>query len=351
MIVPFSDRFQLVRKLDSVKQYVARAIADDSFHNRPEWAVRYGQRGRQACAADVSFHLEFLAGAIEAGSPEAFADYARWTVRVLGVRGIPAHALDDVFALLEKHLSPLLLPEDRETVLAFLAKGREGCAEPGPPPGAASPGDELRLTTEVFLAAILNGQRQAAINIVEEALRAGRSHVDLYTDVFTESLHRIGALWETNKISVAQEHVATAITQYAIAAIYPRMVPARVRRGNMVITGVSGELHQIGANLVADAMEANGWTVRFLGTNVPHSAILDIVDESAADVLCVSTTIIANLPSVAELVRTVRDKLSARSPNIVLGGAAYGLAKQFAGEVGAMGAFTDLRPALALLCT
>jgi methanogenic corrinoid protein MtbC1 len=118
----------------------------------------------------------------------------------------------------------------------------------------------------------------------------------------------------------------------------------------MVVTGVSGELHQIGANLVADAMESNGWVVRFLGTNLPHSSVLATVEEASADVLCISTTITANLPLVAELVRTVRSKLGAGSPKIVLGGSAYRLASQFAKDLGAAGAFTDLRRALAMLC-
>jgi methanogenic corrinoid protein MtbC1 len=118
----------------------------------------------------------------------------------------------------------------------------------------------------------------------------------------------------------------------------------------MVVTGVAGELHQIGANLVADAMEASGWTVRFLGTNLPHSSILGTVEESAADVLCISTTILANLPSVAELVRAVRSQLSERAPKIVLGGAVYRLATQFAREIGATEAITDLRRGLAILC-
>jgi methanogenic corrinoid protein MtbC1 len=117
----------------------------------------------------------------------------------------------------------------------------------------------------------------------------------------------------------------------------------------MVVTGVSGDLHQIGANLVADAMEANGWTVRFLGSNLPHSSVLGAVEESKANVLCISTTIVANLPSVAELVRSVRGVLSEHAPKIVVGGAAYRLATHFAGELGATGV-TDLRQALAVLC-
>jgi methanogenic corrinoid protein MtbC1 len=118
----------------------------------------------------------------------------------------------------------------------------------------------------------------------------------------------------------------------------------------MVVTGVSGELHQIGANLVADAMEAEGWAVRFLGSNLPHSSILAAIEESSANVLCISTTIVANLPSVVELVGAVRSKLGERAPKIVLGGAAYRLAMQFAREIGAAEAVTDLRQALAMLC-
>ena len=345
------DRFQLARKLAAVKQDVARAITEEFFIIHPDWIVRYGDRGRQFCTADACFHIEFLAGAIEAGSPEAFADYSRWTARMLGARGIGAHTLDENLAQLEKHLAVELLPEERESLSKFLTRGREACAQ-----AAEATPDEpisvegLGLTRQVFLAAILGGKRQAALNIVEEALRAGHSHVDIYVNVFTDALHRVGELWELNKITVAQEHIATAITQYVIATIYPRLVPGSVHRGSMVVTGVAGELHQIGATLVADAMEANGWTVRFLGTNLPHASVLAAIEEISADMLCISTTMVASLPSVADLVRTVRGKMNKSAPRVVLGGAAYRVAPQFAQDIGPAEAVTDLRQALARYC-
>jgi len=344
-----SDRVRLAQKLASVKQKVAQAITDEFFLDHPDWIARYGDRGRQFCTSDACFHMEFLAGAIEAGSPEAFGDYARWTARMLGARGIAAHTVEENLSQLEKHLSPLL-PDERDAIVTFLSKGRQACAEPQSLSDAPDSSDGLGLTRQVFLAAILGGQRQAALNVIDEALRDGHSHVDIYVKVFAESLHRVGELWELNKISVAQEHIATSITQYAIAAICPRLVPAAVQRGSMVVTGAAGELHQVGANLVADAMEANGWMVRFLGTNLPHSSILSAVEEISADVLCISTTIVANLPTVAELVGTVRGKLNESAPKIVLGGAAYRQAAQFADEIGAMKAAADLEDALVLLC-
>ncbi|MGA2099183.1 MAG: cobalamin-dependent protein [Candidatus Acidiferrum sp.] len=235
--------------------------------------------------------------------------------------------------------------------MTLLTPSRNACTDGGPTPDVPPTNDGLDLTRKAFLEAILGGQRMAALNIVEEALRAGHNQLDIYVNVFTESLHRVGELWELNKISIGQEHVATSITQYAIASIYPRLVRTEMQRGLMVVTGVSGELHQIGANIVADAMEANGWKVDFLGSNLPYSAVVAAVEESSASVLCISTTMTANLPSVADLVDVIRRKLGDRAPRIVLGGAAYRLAPSFAREVGVTEAFTDLRSALAVLCS
>lgn len=349
MLESFSGRMRIAEKLLSVKQSVAQAITDDFFLNHADLAVRYGEDGRQFCAADVCFHVEFLAGAIEADSPQAFADYARWTARMLGARGVGAHTLEESLDQLEDGLAAVLLPEEHDAVSKFMAQGRKARAEPELASDAEPPDNGLGVTRQLFLTAILGGERHAALKIIEEALREGHSHVDIYVDVFAESLHRVGELWEMNKVTIAQGHVATSITQYAIASVYPKLVPSAVHRGNMVVTGVSGEFHQIGANLVADSMEASGWTVRFLGTDLPHFSILSTVEEISADVLCISTTILANLPSVAELVRAIRSKLGKRAPKIVLGGSAYRRATQFAREVGAADAVIDLRQGLMLL--
>jgi methanogenic corrinoid protein MtbC1 len=346
-----SRRFSLAQKIQSVKLTVAQAMTDEFFLLHPDWAVRYGERGRQFCTADACFHLEFLAGAIQAGSPEAFADYAAWTARMLGARGIDAHTLEENLAQLEKHLAPVLPAAGRQEVAAFLAKGRQACAQSQAASAAQAPDAALGLTRNAFAAAIVGGDRQAALGIAEEALRTGSHHVDIYVDVIGEALRSVGALWEENRISVAQEHLATAITQYVIAMIFPRLVPTAPSRGNMVVTGVAGEQHQIGANLVADAMESSGWGVRFLGTNLPHSTILGVVEGIAADVLCISTTLVANLPAAADLVREVHARLGARAPRIVLGGAAFRLTPSFALEIGSpTETIPDLRQALALLC-
>jgi hypothetical protein len=52
------------------------------------------------------------------------------------------------------------------------------------------------------------------------------------------------------------------------------------------------------------------------GTNLPHTTILSVVEETSSDVLCSSTTLLANLPSAAELVESVRTRLKERAPEL-----------------------------------
>jgi MerR family transcriptional regulator, light-induced transcriptional regulator len=345
------DRSGIAQKLVAARNSIAQSVSDQFFLIHPDWLVKYGERGRQFCTEDARFHLDFLCGALEAGSPESFADYALWTARMLGARGIPAHSLEENFAQIAVHLAAALSPEEHAEVSRFLDWAKTACREEPASTAELENGDgALKLSRDVFLAAILNGQRQAALNIVEETLRAGHSHVDIYVDVIGDSLHRVGKLWELNRVSVAQEHMATALTQFVISSIYPKMIPDGPPRGQMVVTGVAGEQHQIGANLVADAMESKGWSVRFLGSNSPLPSILEAINESSADVLCISTTLVSNLPSAAQLIRSVRSDRKERAPRIVVGGAAYRYCPQFVDEIGCLGVALDLRAALSLLC-
>jgi methanogenic corrinoid protein MtbC1 len=117
----------------------------------------------------------------------------------------------------------------------------------------------------------------------------------------------------------------------------------------MVVAGVAGELHQVGANMVADVLDAQGYDVRFLGTDMPPDGILYEVEDHQADVLGISATMLFNLPKVVQLVKSVQARFGQSRPRIVLGGAAIQAAPSLGAELG-VGVATDLRAAVRLLC-
>lgn len=209
-------------------------------------------------------------------------------------------------------------------------------------PGTASVLHGLR---QEYLKTILAGNRKTALEMVMDAYRGGYPIPAIYMDVFQEALYEIGRLWETNQITVADEHMGTAITQYVMSNLYPHLEIAGERRGRLVMTGVQGELHQVGANMVADVLEADGWDVLFLGTNVPADGVLQAIRQHGADLFGLSSTMLFNIPKVIQLVEAARREFG-DSFRIMLGGGAFRALQEMPLELKGCVVALNLREAL-----
>jgi 5-methyltetrahydrofolate--homocysteine methyltransferase len=105
------------------------------------------------------------------------------------------------------------------------------------------------------------------------------------------------------------------------------------RAGTVVLGTVSGDLHDIGKNLVSVLLQGAGFEVVDLGTDVPPEQFVDAALERNAQVIGMSallTTTMAGMKDVVEIVKS-RD-LKGRVATIV-GGAP--VTAEFAREIGA----------------
>ena len=73
---------------------------------------------------------------------------------------------------------------------------------------------------------------------------AGADVRDIYLWVFQRCLHEVGRLWQTNRISVAQEHFCTASTQMVMSLLYPKVFSSERKGLRMVAACVGGDLHE-----------------------------------------------------------------------------------------------------------
>lgn len=327
---------------DAIREHGARVAVEvtDAFLDRhPDWRERYGSRAVSAGVQDAGYHVAFLAAAVEADDPSAFADYARWTARVLAARGIESHFLAENLAQVQGALAVRLGLDGGSVLTRHFQAALDGlAAEPALPNEPV-----LSLTGQVFLQAIITGQRHAAVQIAKEALRNGLSLRDLYIDVFQPALYDVGRRWESNRLTVAQEHIATAITQYVMAQIYEAPdVRTSAAKGRIVLTGVEGELHSVGAVMVGDLLETSGFHVRFLGTNLPTASILGVIRDVTPSHVGVSATMLFNVGAVRHLIHAVRAEFADRIA-IVVGGAAFRTNPDLWRQVSADAYAADLR--------
>ena len=157
-----------------------------------------------------------------------------------------------------------------------------------------------------YLEALLKGDRAQCHDLVEALAVSDIAIKDIYTHLFQRSLYRVGKLWETNKISVAKEHLATAITEGLFSLVYPRLFASEHCDKKAVISCSANEWHQIGGKMVADIFELHGWDSHFLGANTPLVDLLQYIDEIQPDILGLSLSIRSNLSVLLKMLDAVR---------------------------------------------
>ena len=322
---------------------VAVEVTAAFLERHPDWRQEYGVRATTAGVQDAGYHLAFLAGAVESGETRAFETYARWATRVLGARGIASHFLAENLEQLQQALAARLGPARTSALAPYFRVALDALSRASETPVDAT----LNLTAEVFLQSILNGQRHAAVQIAREALRNGLTIEDLYIDILQPALYTVGARWEANRLTVAQEHIATAIVQYVMAQVYEAPDFQGQEKGTVVLTGVEGELHNIGAVMVGDLLESSGWRVRFLGSNLPAAPILSAIRDAAPSHVGISVTMLFNVPAVRQLIGAIRSEFADRV-RILVGGAAFRTTPDLWRQVAADAYAPDLRGAHAL---
>lgn len=313
-------------------------MTNDFLERHPDWIERYGELARIRGIEDARFHIEFLIGALLSGSPEEFARYARWTDGVLRSRGIDSEFLIENLIQVREHAGARFDEAGRKQIALMVDAGVRALRDDTDP----AAGEVYAGERAIYLQAVLAGDRDAALNIAGEALRGGASVIDVYQDMIQPAQYEIGRLWQGNTISVASEHTATAITSYVIARLHQYFPPPTTRRGNAVVTGVQNELHQLGAQMVANVLEGDGWTVRFLGSHLPHRDIVATVVGHGAQLVGISAATLPQLDAVASLIDDLRARCGP-DLRIIVGGHAFAGAPDAWHDLGADALGTDLR--------
>lgn len=175
--------------------------------------------------------------------------------------------------------------------------------------------------TQAFLQSLIKGDRMHCSQLAKSYISQGHHVMDLYENVFKEALYEVGKLWETNKISVATEHLATAITEGILNELYGQLIFKKSIQKKVVVACVEHEMHQVGVKMVADVFEMNGWESFFLGTGVPTNELIRYIHEVKPDVLAISLSVYFNYAAFLNMLKDLRQAF----PDLVIliGGQAF----------------------------
>ena len=145
--------------------------------------------------------------------------------------------------------------------------------------------------------------------------------VELYTEVIQPVLKEVGELWLQNEISVAQEHYCSSFIQSVMLQFYEVLFENPRKEYKVVVACPEGELHNIGARMISDLFEYNGWNSIFLGAAVPSVDIIRTLQEEQPQVCSLSVCMPEGLPTCCKVAKEIKEKY----PQIIVavGGRAF----------------------------
>lgn len=194
--------------------------------------------------------------------------------------------------------------------------------------------------------AAIAGDEYAAADAVTAAIDRGADAETVLLEIIAPSQARVGREWAANRLTVAQEHTATAINERAIAALaHHPAVRASLRRqaerprGRVAVACIDGEWHALPARILAEVLRLRGWQVDYLGAQVPTPHLIGHVHRTNPAVVALSSSIATRLPSAHAAITACQ----ATGTPVLVGGAAYGPDGRYATLLGADGWAPDAR--------
>jgi len=134
-------------------------------------------------------------------------------------------------------------------------------------------------------------------------------------------LREIGESTRLGKLRIAHEHMATAHLRTFIGALRFRETYTG-SEPKIVITTPTGQLHELGALMIAALVSVDGWLPVYLGPNTPADEIVACALQSGARAVSLSLTYPADDPRIPTELTRLRQQLDGKVPLFVGGSAA-----------------------------
>lgn len=179
----------------------------------------------------------------------------------------------------------------------------------------------LTQTRDRYADALARGEANVAQSVIDDAIERGATPPEIYLSVLAPAQVKIGEMWHRGDISIAQEHLATAITMQMMDRQRQAAKPRTPIGHRALVTPAKDDQHFVGARITADLLIMDGWDVDFFWNATPDKDLAQYLQLRRIDLLAISATMSEFLPNVAATTDAIR-KFDPSRPKILLGGSA-----------------------------
>ncbi len=190
---------------------------------------------------------------------------------------------------------------------------------------------ELTIRERLFKA-ILEGDREVIIPLVEEALAEGMRPLEVSSHALIPALEEVGERFSKGVYFLPQVMLSAEVMKQAFERLKREMKQGeKGYRGRVLMATVEGDIHDIGKNIVATLLENHGFEVIDLGKSVPSDRIIEEARRLKVDLVGLSALMTTTMVRAEEVTQKMQEY--GVSIPVMVGGAV--MTKEFAERIGA----------------
>ena len=186
--------------------------------------------------------------------------------------------------------------------------------------------------------AIVEGDKPQAQELAREAVRSGADLNEVIDKGYVAGIQVVGELWEKGEYFLPELISSAECMKAAMDILQPEMAKANIKSrslGKVVIGTVEGDIHDIGKNLVASMLQANGFEVFDLGADVKLERFIEKAEAEKADIICLSALLTTTMTNQKRFIEMIRQKNLYGKYKVLVGGAPA--TRKWADDIGAQG--------------
>lgn len=310
-------------------EHLVEASYERESHAKEEYFRSISERARKIIYRDTRYNIDYLYTAFVLGEEKVMNNYAIWLYELMvGIHkswATPEQMREYVIFHLDaiKQTIPEVVSAEKQEKLQALISGAQQCIrEYVRDESPRIKKDSLyEAEIEEYMGCLFKRDSRHAIQLVRQFKENGIPLDDIYVEILSESMRRVGEMWHTAEITVDTEHYCTSVTQTAMAQMYDSLFDVELTDKKILCVCPGMELHEMGARIVADLFENHGWDSIFLGAAVPVDYILESVRENQPDLVTLSVSMPQHLMDCEKAIRTIREEFP--QIKIAVGGKAF----------------------------
>lgn len=217
-------------------------------------------------------------------------------------------------------------------------------SQAAPSSAAPKPGDATDLPP--VQAAVIKGDKDGVVPLVETELENGTQAMDIVNDLLIPGILTVGDKYEKKEYFLPQLLRSAETMQTAFKRLQPLLEEDgdSSERPVVIMATVEGDIHDIGKNICCLMLKNYGFEVVDLGKNVPAEQIVDAAEANKASVIGLSALMTTTMVRMEDTVKLVNER--GLDTKVIIGGAV--VTEKFCTAIGADGWSTDAVAAVKL---